>query len=105
MSKKTVNSRLIAGVLLSSMLAAAAPVRAADITPYNDQDSNVLKVAYYFVYPIGKAAELLIFRPLHTISALTQPDPDEIRSGELERDVNRTGWLLSRPSRSAGRNQ
>jgi hypothetical protein len=103
MSKKVMNSRLIAAVLLSSTLFAAVPVRAADIAPYEDRDSNALKVAYYFVYPVGKLAELLIFRPLHTISALSQPDPDEIRA--FDDDDSLRGCLSSRPTRRCGHSQ
>ena len=91
---------VVAAVLLCTTLLATVPARAADVAPYEDQDSNVLKVAYYFVYPIGKAAEFLIFRPLHTISALTQPDPDEIAATAGD-DLSHC--LSYRPSRSCGR--
>jgi hypothetical protein len=99
----TMRNRLIAAVLLSSALFAAVPARAADIAPYEDRDSNALKVAYYFVYPVGKTLEFLVFRPLHTISALTQPDPDQFRAEQHE--SNPTGWITRRPSRIEGRGQ
>ena len=102
MSKKVMNSRFIAAVLLSSVLFPAVSVQAADIAPYSDRDSNALKVAYYFVYPIGKAAEFLIFRPLHTISALTQPDPDQLRAADSD-DLSHC--LSFRPNRRCGREQ
>jgi len=99
MTSKPRNRRVITAVLLSGVLLGAIPARGADIAPYEDRDSNVLKVAYYFVYPVGKIAEFLIFRPLHTISALTQPDPDELRASE---DQTPYSCLSMRPERHCG---
>jgi len=76
MSKRARICRSAALGVFALTVGLAASARAADIAPYDDDDSNILKVAYYFVYPVGKLAELLVFRPLHTISALSQPDPD-----------------------------
>jgi len=102
MSGKIVKGRLVAAVLLSSALLAAVPSRAADIAPYRDRDSNYLKVAYYFVYPVGKLAELVIFRPLHLMSALSQPDPDLVDASQGE-DVSHC--LSFRPTRRCGRHE
>jgi hypothetical protein len=78
----------------------AASARAADIAPYEDDDSNILKVAYYFVYPVGKLAELLVFRPLHTISALSQP---EATFNVSESPGGVSDCLAFRPNRACSR--
>jgi hypothetical protein len=93
----------IAAVVLSISLVAVVPCHAAESAAYQDRGSNVLKVAYYFVYPVGKTLELLVFRPLHAISVATQPDPDLNRA--TDQYDNRTGWLVSRPSRIQGRSE
>jgi hypothetical protein len=79
--------------------AAAIPARADDPVPYDDRDSNYLMVLYHFVYPIGKLAEIVFFRPLHTIASFSQPDPRRsVTEGE---DVTRC--VSFRPSRSCSR--
>ena len=100
MNKRPRICRSAALCLFALTMGLAASARATDIAPYDDQDSNVLKVAYYFVYPVGKLAELLVFRPLHTISALSQPDPDFNVS---ESPVGVAECLAFRPNRVCSR--
>jgi hypothetical protein len=87
--------------LCALLLSPAAPAAAtADVAPYEDSDSNYLKVIYHFIYPVGKVAELFFFRPVHTVGTLTQPDP---RAYEAEED---SGACLSfRPTRRCSRRQ
>jgi hypothetical protein len=89
-----------AAVLAAScLLAMPARARAIDYVPYDDErDSNYLKVMYHFVYPFGKAAELVFFRPLHTIAGLSQPDPDNPRD---EDDIG--ACITFRPERKCSR--
>ena len=85
---------------VSCLVAVPSPARAADYVPYDDQrDSNYLKVIYRFVYPVGKIAELVFFRPVHTIGSLTQPDPDMLR----EDDNNVGACITFRPERRCSR--
>lgn len=64
--------RLIVAALLACTLAVSAPVPVhaqaepeADIVGYTDAFSNPLRLAYYFVYPVGFTMEWVIMRPLH----------------------------------------
>jgi hypothetical protein len=66
--------RLVAAVLIALTLAVTAPVVRADqpnpeeigdMGGYEDAFSHPLRLAYYFIYPIGFTAEWLIMRPLH----------------------------------------
>jgi hypothetical protein len=69
--------RLVAAVLIGLMIVSTAPaVFAADqphpqeigeMGNYEDAFSHPLRLAYYFIYPIGFTAEWLIMRPLHYI--------------------------------------
>jgi hypothetical protein len=81
-------------------MSAATSALATDLAPYEDNDSNYLKVIYRFVYPVGKTAELLIFRPLHVIGALSQPDPDRPQS-PLDEDIS--ACVSFRPERRCSR--
>jgi hypothetical protein len=85
------------GAALLSCALLSGTARAQDVAPYDDQDSDVWKVAYYFVYPVGKIAEFAVFRPLATLSKLTQPDPELIN----RRDPKPAHSCLAfRPTRS-----
>lgn len=66
--------RLVAAALIATTLVLSAPaVRAdqpdpqeiGDFDRYEDAFSHPLRLAYYFLYPIGFTAEWLIMRPLH----------------------------------------
>jgi hypothetical protein len=96
-------SRLTAWSLalcMALVLACGSTVRAEDIAPYVDErDSNYLKVLYRFAYPVGKVAEVFIFRPIHAFAGATgQPDPDMRRE-----DDDLGACLTFRPMRKCGR--
>jgi hypothetical protein len=79
---------------------ASSVLAASDIAPYNDErDSGYLKVLYRFVYPVGKLAEVFVFRPIHAFAGATlQPDPDS----PAEEDA--VGACITfRPMRKCGR--
>jgi hypothetical protein len=81
-------------------LATASSAPAVDVAPYRDErDSNYLKVLYRFAYPVGKIAEVFIFRPMHAFAGATlQPDPDTRYEG------SRVGACLTfRPMRKCSR--
>jgi hypothetical protein len=65
---------LVAALLALVLACAAAPAWAASDT-YDNMDSYPLRVAAYFVYPVGFTAEWLIFRPLHYV--ISQPYLDK----------------------------
>ena len=92
-------SRTWLAAAVAMWLLCAAPVRAEDIAPYrDDRDSNYLKVLYHFVYPVGKAAEMFFFRPLHAFTGVTQPDPDR-----RYEDTDIGSCLTFRPQRKCSR--
>jgi hypothetical protein len=57
--------RFVAVGLLAMVLALTAGAAAAAPDEYDDTQSHPMRVAAYLVYPIGYAAEWLIFRPFH----------------------------------------
>ena len=97
------HSRRSAAVLaLIVLLSSASSVHAStmDVAPYNDErDSSYLKVLYRFVYPVGKLAEVFVFRPIHAFAGATlQPDPD------APTDEDGVGACITfRPMRKCGR--
>lgn len=98
----TSRTRRMAAVVLAAALtiAASGPAAADDPIPYDDHDSNYLKVLYHFAYPVGKVAELVFFRPLHVIASLSQPDPRR----DLAQDDSAIGECIGfRPSRKCSR--
>ena len=76
--------RRTAAVAFAAVLtiASSTPAAASDPVPYDDHDSNYLKVLYHFTYPVGKVAELVFFRPLHVIASFSQPDPRRDKTAE-----------------------
>ncbi|HYC57858.1 MAG TPA: hypothetical protein VEL28_23230 [Candidatus Binatia bacterium] len=61
MRNRKVPAALVATALLSSLVLAPA----AHAENYRDsEDAHPLKIAYLFVYPIGKFLELTVTRPL-----------------------------------------
>ena len=80
--RKLPTARAALAIAATCLLSMPRLARATDYGPYDDErDSNYLKVMYHFVYPVGKAAEMFFFRPLHAFtSGLTQPDPDMART-------------------------
>jgi hypothetical protein len=68
--------RFIGAGLLAMVLAfTAAPATAAP-DEYDDGQSYPLRVAAYLIYPIGYAAEWLIFRPFHYV--VSRPDLEAV---------------------------
>ena len=95
------NRTSVAGMTLAALLLfGCVPARAADArASYDDGDANYLKVAYHFLYPVGKLAEILVFRPLHAVAVRTQPIPSV--EGYEERESGRC--ITFRPARSCTR--
>jgi len=67
---------MLAAVTAFACLLTASPASA----DYDDGDAGYLKVAYYFLYPVGKVAELFVFRPLHAVASASMPDPLEFET-------------------------
>jgi hypothetical protein len=67
--------RFIAASLLAIVLAFTAGPAAAVHDEYDDTQSYPLRVAAYVVYPIGYAAEWLIFRPFHYLVSRPSLEP------------------------------
>ena len=65
--------RLLVTWVFSAML--LAPVAQADDV-YTDEDSEYLKVASFFIEPVGQLLEWLVFRPIHAIHHLVDPTED-----------------------------
>lgn len=59
--------RWIAALALTMTLAVSAGPAAAVPDEYDDTQSHPLRIAAYLAYPVGYAAEWLIFRPFHYI--------------------------------------
>ena len=63
--------RLLAALMMASVLALSAPAARAtddavsDSDQYEDAFSNPLRLAYYVAHPIGFTVEWLIMRPFH----------------------------------------
>jgi hypothetical protein len=56
----------IAGMVLVLTLAAFPGAGRAE-TLYEDADSEYLKVASFFVEPVGRILEWVVFRPIHAV--------------------------------------
>jgi hypothetical protein len=67
--------RFIAVGLLAMVLAFTAGTALAAPDEYDDMQSYPLRVAAYLVYPIGYAAEWLIFRPFHYLVSRPSLEP------------------------------
>ena len=67
--------RLIAGAALTIVLSLSAGPAAAVPDDYDDTQSYPLRVAAYFVYPVGYALEWAIFRPIHYIVSRPALEP------------------------------
>lgn len=61
------------------LLLVATPASAA--RGYSDADSNPLKLIYFAVYPVAKAVEWMVFRPLHLATSRLIPDPSDRAEG------------------------
>ncbi len=77
LARRLSRALLVAGLALALVAASAGPLRAG---PYADKDSDPMRILYYAVYPAAKAAEWLVFRPLHFLGQLVAPDEDERRA-------------------------
>lgn len=62
----------IATFIFILALSAAAPPARADTT-YTDADSEYLKFSSFFVEPVGRLLEWVIFRPVHTVHHWISP--------------------------------
>ena len=58
-------------VFVLTLAAAAAPARAE--STYTDADSEYLKVASFFVEPVGRILEWVVFRPIHAVHHWISP--------------------------------
>ena len=68
--RKTVLFHALAMAVLLSLLTSPAVAR----EPYNGlTDEHPLKIARYFLYPVGKIVELTVTRPLQVIGSVTAP--------------------------------
>jgi hypothetical protein len=68
--------RVLAVIMLSVTLALSAGPAAAVPDNYDDTQSHPLRIIAYLVYPIGFAAEWLIFRPFHYL--VSRPDMEPV---------------------------
>ena len=57
--------RAIAIGLLAGVLAFSAGPASAIPDDYDDSESHPIRIAAYLLYPVGFAAEWIIFRPFH----------------------------------------
>jgi hypothetical protein len=58
-------------VFVLALAAAAAPAQAD--TTYTDADSEYLKFSSFFLEPVGRILEWVVFRPIHAVHHLTAP--------------------------------
>ena len=65
--------RLVVALLIGLAIAAASPVRAAELPripetdDYDEMQAHPLRLAAYFAYPVGFTLEWLVFRPFHLL--------------------------------------
>jgi hypothetical protein len=78
-----------------TLAATSVPVRAD--TVYTDADSEYLKFTSFFVEPVGRLLEWVVFRPAHAVHHWTSPA--ELLDGRPAREC--TGL---RPRRDCARN-
>jgi hypothetical protein len=62
---------MVGVVFVLTLAASAAPARAD--TTYTDGDSEYLKFASFFVEPIGRVLEWVVFRPVHAVHHWISP--------------------------------
>ena len=68
--------RMAAVLLFCTVVSSAATARAD--TEYSDEDSEYLKVAGFFIEPLGTILEYLVFRPIHYVHHGINPvDPSD----------------------------
>ncbi len=67
MKRAFIAASIAAAVALAPVAALAVP------DEYDDTQSHPLRVASYLLYPVGYAAEMLIFRPFHFVVANAGP--------------------------------
>ena len=68
--------RMLAAGLLTLVMAMSAGRALAVPDDYDDSQSHPLRIAAYLIYPIGYAAEWLIFRPFHFV--VSQPQLEAV---------------------------
>jgi len=62
--------RWLAALCATAVVAAPASAVADE---YTNEASNPFRIAYYFVYPVGKFLEYTVTRPLHAASQEAAP--------------------------------
>lgn len=72
------NLRILVAASLCATLWVAPGALADD--PYTDEDSDYLKVASFFIEPVGRVLEWVVFRPIHAIHHLIDPS-DRVEGG------------------------
>jgi hypothetical protein len=63
--------RIFAASSLCAVLLVAPMAHADDM--YTDEDSDYLKVASFFIEPVGRVLEWVVFRPIHAIHHFIDP--------------------------------
>ena len=81
--KSPMKPRSLATWLLCATLLLATAARADDV--YTDEDSDYLKVASFFLEPVGQLLEWLVFRPIHAVHHLIDPTEDRVIGGSTTR--------------------
>jgi hypothetical protein len=81
--KASMKSRLLATWLLCVTVLLAPVARADEV--YTDEDSEYLKVASFFLEPVGQLLEWLVFRPIHVVHHLIDPTEDTMIDRSTER--------------------
>jgi hypothetical protein len=72
-------TRMTASLVLCALLTLAAPAARAD-SEYTDDDSGYLKVTSFFLEPVGRVLEWVVFRPIHAWHHFVDPT-DSIEGG------------------------
>ena len=88
-------TRTAAILLVCTLILLAAPGARADIE-YTDEDSDYLKVTSFFLEPVGRALEWVVFRPIHAWHQFVDPT-DSIEGGP-----HRVCHGVLRPRRECG---
>lgn len=76
--------RLSMAGLAFILVLSTVPGSARAETLYEDEDSEYLKVASFFVEPVGRVLEWVVFRPIHAVHHWISPA--ETVDGEFARE-------------------
>ena len=91
----------VAAVLLFVAVLTSASLARAD-TEYTDEDSEYLKVASFFIEPVGQILEWVLFRPIHFVHHLINPGDPAAPEGRVYSNNSRGRCSGSRPRRDCG---